>query len=98
MNEKVTELDSEVIELKGQPKFRCEWDWLHVPTSSTSIYFTRAFTKPPTFLAAIARVTPTAGSSNLALSYSQPTSTTKATISGSVRNSAGAVHWMACGY
>merc|ERR1712168_234419 len=104
-NDKVTELDSsfesmnkEVTELKGQPKFRCEWNWLHVPTTSTSIYFTRAFTKPPTFLAAISRVTPTAGSSNLALKYSQPTSTYYATITGSIRNSAGAVHWMACGY
>merc|ERR1712168_1681594 len=97
-NDKVTELDSEVIELKGQPKFRCEWNWLHVPTKSTSIYFTRAFTKPPTFLAALARVSTTSGSSKLALSYSQPTSKTKATITGSATNSGGAVHWMACGY
>merc|ERR1712189_32761 len=104
-NDKVTELDSsfesmnkEVTELKGQPKFRCEWNWLHVPTTSTSIYFSRAFTKPPTFLAALASVTTTAGSSKLALIYSQPTSKTAATISGIATNSGGAVHWMACGY
>ena len=57
----------------------------------------RAFTKPPTFVAAFNKVVTSAAKSEVHMMYGQPTATNKVTVKGSTTSGSGELSWMACG-